>query len=123
LGSVDVGPPLRKRLTTTSSDELMKANSAPAMMLPLICGAVTFRNAFRRLTPRLWAARSWFISKPCRPDRAVMRTKGIASIVCARISPVSVLLRPTRANRKNTPTATTMRGIISGIISRGRQPR
>ncbi|MNH16409.1 hypothetical protein D3C79_760520 [compost metagenome] len=95
-GRVELSPLTMNRATTTSSNEAMKANSAPEKIDNFNCGSVTLRNAHARDAPRLRAAISWFMSNPCRPLPTAISTKGMARTLWARIKPVMLLFSPVR---------------------------
>ncbi|MNR14237.1 hypothetical protein D3C85_1307010 [compost metagenome] len=85
-GMVACSGPARNRVTTTSSKEVAKANSAPEITPGAISGRVTRKNAVSGGAPRLAAARTRFWLKPCRVAVTVMITKGTPSTACTRIS-------------------------------------
>src|SRR5262249_1137963 len=62
LVKVALSPPAMNKEITTSSSEVMKANSAPEITEILICGSVTVRKAHARVAPRLRATIFWFMS-------------------------------------------------------------
>jgi hypothetical protein len=57
-GRVACSGPARNRVTTTSSNEVAKANSAPEITPGAISGRVTRKNAVTGGAPRLAAART-----------------------------------------------------------------
>src|ERR1700754_1141365 len=100
--------------TTTSSNEVTKANSAPASTPGRISGKVTERKVVQADAPRLAEARSRVRSKPVRAAVTFTVTNGNASTVCATTKPVGVPISPQPRNAAYIATATTMPGTISG---------
>ena len=88
--------PARNRVTTTSSNEVMNANTAPASTLPLISGKVTVRKAVTRPAPRLRAASSIDRSNACSPDDTIRTTNGSTRTMCAASRLTKEPPRPTR---------------------------
>jgi hypothetical protein len=80
--------------TTTSSNDVTKANTAPDSTPGMISGSVTRRNVDTDDAPRLAAARSSVRSKPPSAAPTFTVTNGIASTVCAMTKPVGVPIRP-----------------------------
>jgi hypothetical protein len=66
--------PATKNVMTKSSNESVKARSAPAMTPGSISGSVTRRNVWIGLAPRSWAASSMERSMPERRARTTMVT-------------------------------------------------
>ena len=77
----------RNSAATISSNEVTKAKRAPEITPGAMIGRVTVRKAKRGGAPRLVAARTRFVSKPCSVALTVITTKGRARIACTRISP------------------------------------
>ena len=96
LGSVGWRLPLTKMATTTSSNEVMKASSAPDTTPGRMSGSVTSRKVCQRPAPRFWAASSSVSSKPRRVAVTTTTTNGSASTVWASTRPASV---PTSCSR------------------------
>ena len=86
-----------KSTTTTSSKEVMKANSAPDMTPGRISGTMTTKNVRVGLEPRLAAARVSEWSKPTSVAVTVMMTKGMPKAAWAMMTPKWVEARPIRA--------------------------
>ena len=86
-GSVTCSGPARNRVTTTSSNEVAKANSAPEITPGAITGSVTRKNVRTGLAPRLRLARTRLSLKPCSVASTVVSTKGAPSAACTMISP------------------------------------
>src|SRR6266540_1898742 len=82
-----------KIATTTSSHDVTKAKSAPAMMPGRIKGNVIRQNVRHGPAPRLCAASSMLRSSVRTLVPTVTTTSGNASAVCASTSPVSVPAR------------------------------
>ena len=80
---VDFGPLEINNASATSSNETIKANSAPATTELWICGKVTVGKALSRDAPRLRATISWLILNCLNAAAAVTKTNGIASPECA----------------------------------------
>ena len=93
FGNVTALAPLIKIAITTSSKEVIKANSAPVMTPGRIKGKVTFRNVIKRLAPKLRAALSKVMSKPCKVAVTLTTTKGSAKHVCAITNPHMVPIK------------------------------
>ena len=87
LGSVRVSGDEMNRATTSSSNEVAKANSAPETTPGAISGRITLRKAVSGGAPRLAAARASDQSKPVSVEITVTTTKGVARIVWAITSP------------------------------------
>jgi len=68
-GRVTAPEPDRNSATISSSNEVMKANSAPTRTPGRISGSVTWRNVPQGVTPSDSAACSDRRSKPARPQR------------------------------------------------------
>ncbi len=79
-----------KSTTTTSSKEVMKANSEPEITPGRISGTITLKNVVVGDAPRLAEARIRLLSKPTSVAVTVMTTKGVPSAACARITPIWV---------------------------------
>ena len=90
LGSVGCRLPLTKMATTTSSNEVMKASSAPDTTPGRMSGSVTSRNVCQRPAPRFWAASSSVWSKPRSVAVTTTTTNGSARTVCASTRPARV---------------------------------
>jgi len=73
--------------TTTSSNEVTKANSAPDTMPGRISGMVMRKKLVEGEAPRLAAARVSEWSKPTSVAVTVMMTKGMPSVAWARMMP------------------------------------
>src|SRR5690606_6123984 len=113
-GRVRAVAPDRNRATTTSSNEVMNANSAPVATPGAMSGTVTVMNAFTGDAPSPTAARSSFGSTPCSVALTTMTTNGDASTVWATTMPQNVPIRLSWTYRKNIPTAVMMSGMIIG---------
>ncbi len=73
--------------TTTSSNEVTKANSAPEIMPGVISGMITLKNTVLGDAPRLAPARVSEWSNPDKVAVTVMITNGIPSVAWARMTP------------------------------------
>ena len=68
---------------TTSSNEVMNANSAPEIIPGSTSGTVTLKKVLKPCAPRLADARIKLLSKPTRVAVTVMTTNGVPSAACA----------------------------------------
>ena len=93
-GMVRCSKPAKKNTTTTSSNDVMKANSPPEMTPGRIRGMVILKKVRGGGAPRPAAARTRVWSKPTRVAVTVITTNGVPSAVWARISPGRVWARP-----------------------------
>ena len=73
--------------TTTSSKEVTKAKSAPAITPGRMSGMTILKKTRAGSAPHMAAARVIEWSKPIRVAVTVMTTKGVPSAVCARMMP------------------------------------
>ena len=73
--------------TTTSSKEVMKANSAPDITPGRIKGIMTLKKVRIVSAPKLCEALIKLVSKPVKVAVTVITTKGVPRAVCARINP------------------------------------
>ena len=87
MGIVRCSGPAMNSTTTTSSNEVMKANKAPETTPGVTSGSTTLKKARTGEAPRLAAARVKVWSNPVRVAVTVMTTKGIPSAVCASTTP------------------------------------
>ena len=87
-GSVTCSGPARNSVTTTSSNEVAKANSAPEITPGAITGSVTRKKVCTGPAPRLSEARTRLWLKPCSVASTVVTTNGAPSAACTMISPV-----------------------------------
>ncbi|MOA46122.1 hypothetical protein D3C78_1685990 [compost metagenome] len=99
-GKVACSGPARNSVTTTSSNEVAKANSAPEITPGAISGKVTRRNAVSGEAPRLAAARTRLWLNPCKVADTVMITNGTPSTACTTISEKKLLPRPSGAKNR-----------------------
>ena len=83
-GSVTARVPLTNRAISSSSNEVRKANSAPARIPGRTSGIVTVQRVRVRFAPRLIAAHSSRSSKFFSVAATITVTYGIASTECAR---------------------------------------
>ncbi len=86
LGIVYSSIPARNSTTTTSSKEVMKANSAPEITPGSTSGTVTLKKVRTPSAPRLAEARVRLWSKPTSVAVTVMTTKGVPSAAWARMT-------------------------------------
>ena len=77
--------------TTTSSKEVMKANSPPEITPGKINGIWTLKNVLIGPAPKLADALVKLLSKPDNVAVTVMITKGVPRIACEIIRRVNVL--------------------------------
>src|SRR5271166_593193 len=89
-GKVIAPDPDRNSATISSSNEVMKANSAPTSTPGRINGNVTWRKVPHGVAPRLSAARSSRRSSPARLALTLVTTNGTARQVCASTRPAGV---------------------------------
>ncbi|MDT4871155.1 hypothetical protein FQZ97_1062720 [compost metagenome] len=75
-------------MTTTSSNEVAKANSAPEITPGAITGSVTRMKVLNGVSPRLSDARTRLWLKPASVASTVVSTKGAPSAACTTISPM-----------------------------------
>ena len=80
-GRVTAPVPERNSETSNSSNEVMKANTAPANMPGAISGRVTWRKTPNGGAPRLAAACCNRLSTPARAAETLITTNGTASVV------------------------------------------
>ena len=73
--------------TTTSSNDVMKANRAPEITPGKISGTITLKKMVGGVAPRLAAARIKLLSKPTRVAVTVMTTNGVPNAAWARMTP------------------------------------
>ncbi len=99
-GRVLLRTPLMKRVTTTSSNETLKENSALPSTASRIWGKVTRKNVRGGLPPRLREASSRVGSSPWRALPTSTTTNGNASTLWASTRPPSVPTRPVLENTK-----------------------
>jgi ABC-type sugar transport system permease subunit len=85
-----------KSTTTTSSNEVMKANRAPEITPGRMSGTITLKKVRGGDEPRLAEARIRLLSKPTRVAVTVMTTNGVPSAAWARITPRWVPCSPIR---------------------------
>ena len=83
-GRVFVFAEPKNKTTTTSSNEVMKANKAPDTTPGMIRGICTLKNVLTGVAPRLAAARVKDLSKPTKVAVTVMMTKGVPRTACAK---------------------------------------
>ncbi len=74
-------------MTTTSSNEVAKANSAPEITPGAITGKVTRKKVDSGVAPRLRLARTRLWLKPCKVASTVVSTNGAPSAACTMIRP------------------------------------
>ncbi len=86
-GSVTCCGPAMNSVTTTSSNEIANANSAPEITPGAITGSVTRKKVSTGPAPRLWLARTRFWLKLCSVAITVVTTKGAPSAACTMIRP------------------------------------
>ena len=86
-GSVIWSSPPRNITTTTSSNEVTNAKSAPVMIPGKVSGNMTFLNVFSGRAPRLYDARTYCWSNPIKVAVTVITTKGVPSAAWAKIRP------------------------------------
>ena len=110
--------PAKNSTTTTSSNEVTKANNAPEITPGIINGNVIFINVFTGLLPKLAAARVTLWSKPVNVAVTVITTNGVPKIICDNTIPVWVAARPTFAMKKNIAVPEIIKGTIMGEISK-----
>src|SRR5690606_33947764 len=87
-----------KIATTTSSQEIRKANTAAEKSPMRMAGSVIFSFACRGEAPQRTAASSIDLSKPSSELTIGITAKGKASTVWASTKPTRVPFRPTRRN-------------------------
>ena len=80
--------PARNKTTTTSSNEVTNANNPPEITPGKIKGKVIFINVLTGSLPKLAAALVTLWSNPDNVAVTVITTKGVPSIICAKIIPV-----------------------------------
>ena len=80
IGSVMLSGPVVKKLTTTSSSDIVSASMAPDKTPGRIIGSVTLRKILQSFAPRSLAASSTEGSKPASLDRTVITTKGMENV-------------------------------------------
>ena len=85
-----------KSTTTTSSKDVMKANSEPEITPGNISGTITLKNVVDGDAPRLADARIKVLSNPTSVAVTVITTKGVPRAACASITPKCVPCRPIR---------------------------
>ena len=95
-GSVLAPTPARKMEMTISSNEVMKANTAPPTTPGRIRGRVTVRNACQGDAPSPAAARGSIGSRPWRDTPTFSTTNGSAISVWPAAIPSVVPTRPAR---------------------------
>ena len=88
IGRVRCSGPAMNKATTASSNEAMKANTAPAATPGPISGTITRRSTATGVAPRLSPARTSVKSKPWSDASTTITTNGAASTLCAMTSPV-----------------------------------
>ena len=102
---------------SSSSNEVMKANSAPAMIPGRTIGIVTDRRVRVRLAPRLIAAHSRRSSKFFNVAATMIVTYGMASTEWPNTIPIGEPSRRSGTYIRNRPTASTITGSTSGSSS------
>ena len=70
-----------KRTTTTSSKDVMNANSAPDITPGNISGIITLKNVLNVSAPKLCDALIKFVSNPVNVAVTVITTKGVPNAV------------------------------------------
>ena len=100
IGMVVFSSPAKNNTTTTSSNDVTKANKAPEITPGKINGNVTFIKVFTGLLPKLEAALVTLWSNPDNVAVTVITTKGVPKTMCAKIIPVCVAAKPTFAMKK-----------------------
>ena len=93
------GPP-RNKTTTTSSNEVAKANSAPESTPGQTMGSITLRKAKNCEAPRLRAARIRLMSKPPSVAVTVITTNGMPKTACTSTIPSRLLAMPSLEKKK-----------------------
>src|SRR5712692_4867908 len=104
-------------VTTTSSNDTLKAKSAPPNTASRICGNVILKNVRIGPAPRLFDASSCERSNPYSALLTSTTTNGNASTLWARTSPPTVPTTPTCENTKYAAKAKTMLGTIRDEMS------
>ena len=117
IGIVVFSNPAKKSTTTTSSNDVTKANNAPDITPGVINGKVIFIKVLYGVLPKLAAALVTLWSNPDKVAVTVITTKGVPNIMCARIIPVCVAAKPTLAIKKNIATPEIISGTIIGEIN------
>ena len=118
IGIVVFSKPAKNNTTTTSSNEVTKANNAPEITPGIIKGSVIFINVFTGLLPKLAAARVTLWSKPDKVAVTVITTNGVPKIICDKLIPVWVAANPTYAIKKNIAVPEIINGTIIGEINK-----
>ena len=132
-GSVTAPEPDRNNATTSSSNDVMKANSAPTSTPGRISGSVTWRNVPHGVAPRLRAACSSRRSKPARLAPTLVTTNGHGEAGVRR-SPGQVACRQDRSARRRNRCRSRQRSPARSVairsvrrrccaIARGRRAR
>ena len=109
------GPVVNKEMTKSSND-IVNATNAPAKILPLICGMMTFHIACHGVQPRSIAASAIFGSSALNRGRMESMTYGIQKAICANnivTYPVSIRMDE---NRSMNPIAVTISGLSIGRL-------
>ena len=86
-GSVTCSGPARNSVTTTSSNEVANANSAPEITPGAMTGSVTRKKVSSGLAPRLRLAFTKLWLKLCSVASTVVTTKGAPSAACTITRP------------------------------------
>ena len=101
--------------TTTSSHDVMNANSAPATTPGRMIGKVIRQNVRTGSAPRLAAASSRLRSMVRRIAPTLMITNGTARAVCARTMPGIVPVIFVIEKNAKKPIAMMITGTMSGL--------
>ena len=116
IGIVVLSKPAKNNTTTTSSNEVTKANKPPEITPGSINGKVIFIKVLNGLLPKLEAALVILWSNPESVAVTVITTNGVPKIICAKIIPKCVAAKPTYAMKKKIATPEIIRGTIIGDI-------
>src|SRR4030042_6206345 len=89
IGSVEEPGPETNDVITKSSNDIVKASSAPDRMPGQSCGTVTFQNVVISSAPRIIAASSRFSSIPWMRASTTITTKEMQNATWAMVMVVS----------------------------------
>ena len=84
-GNVVLFGPAVKKLTTTSSNDMVSASIPPDITPGAIIGNVTLIKVWNSFAPKSLAASSIDLSKPDKRARTVITTKGMEKVICEMI--------------------------------------
>src|SRR3954470_23219893 len=85
IGSVDEPDPDTNEVMTKSSNDIVKASSAPARIPGQSWGTVIFQKVVISSAPRIMAASSRFSSMPSNRARTTMTTNEMQNATCAMV--------------------------------------